>query len=135
MHVLSLTSSLIFRFLFLISTFPISPAKPTASHPPALPRHRHRELSVDYYSKKCPQLESLVGSVTSQRFKEAPVSAPATIRLFFHDCFVEVKYFYQNLSIAFTFFALHCTKTVTAKAFSRYFHKNAFSQKTHFSRY
>ncbi|CDY64769.1 BnaCnng44830D [Brassica napus] len=89
MHVLSLTSSLIFRFLFLISTIPISSAKPTTSHPQTLPRHRHRELSTDYYSKKCPQLESLVGSVTSQRFKEAPVSAPATIRLFFHDCFVE----------------------------------------------
>ncbi|KAF8110226.1 hypothetical protein N665_0086s0064 [Sinapis alba] len=89
MHVLSLTSSLIFCFLFLISTIPIYPAQPTTSHPQALPRHRHRELSVDYYSKKCPQLESLVGSVTSQRFKEAPVSAPATIRLFFHDCFVQ----------------------------------------------
>ncbi|XP_013634714.1 PREDICTED: LOW QUALITY PROTEIN: peroxidase 19 [Brassica oleracea var. oleracea] len=89
MHVLSLTSSLIFRFLFLISTIPISSAKPITSHPQTLPRHRHRELSTDYYSKKCPQLESLVGSVTSQRFKEAPVSAPATIRLFFHDCFVE----------------------------------------------
>ncbi|KAI5590939.1 hypothetical protein BDE02_04G044500 [Populus trichocarpa] len=48
-----------------------------------------RQLSVDYYAKKCPQLEQLVGSVTSQQFKEAPVSGPATIRLFFHDCFVE----------------------------------------------
>ncbi|CAG7874664.1 peroxidase 19 [Brassica rapa] len=89
MHVLSLTSSLIFRFLFLISTIPISPAKSTTSHLQTQPRLRHRKLSIDYYSKKCPQLESLVGSVTSQRFKEAPVSAPATIRLFFHDCFVE----------------------------------------------
>lgn len=101
MHVLSLTSSLIFRFLFLISTIPISSAKPITSHPQTLPRHRHRELSTDYYSKKCPQLESLVGSVTSQRFKEAPVSAPATIRLFFHDCFVEVI-FYQTLNLAFS---------------------------------
>ncbi|KAJ6728514.1 PEROXIDASE 19 [Salix koriyanagi] len=48
-----------------------------------------RQLSVDYYAKTCPQLELLVGSVTSQQFKEAPVSGPATIRLFFHDCFVE----------------------------------------------
>ncbi|GFP97562.1 peroxidase 19 [Phtheirospermum japonicum] len=37
----------------------------------------------------CPQLDQLVASITSQQFKEAPVSAPATIRLFFHDCFVE----------------------------------------------
>ncbi|KAF5729146.1 peroxidase 19-like [Tripterygium wilfordii] len=48
-----------------------------------------RQLSVNYYAKSCPQVEQLIGSVTSQQFKEAPVSAPATIRLFFHDCFVE----------------------------------------------
>ncbi|KAG6754927.1 hypothetical protein POTOM_040731 [Populus tomentosa] len=48
-----------------------------------------RQLSVDYYAKTCPQLEQLVGSVTFQQFKEAPVSGPATIRLFFHDCFVQ----------------------------------------------
>ncbi|KAL8460579.1 hypothetical protein ACS0TY_032198 [Phlomoides rotata] len=47
------------------------------------------QLSVNYYAKSCPQLDQLVASVTSQQFKEAPVSAPATIRLFFHDCFVE----------------------------------------------
>ncbi|KAK1321696.1 Peroxidase 19 [Acorus calamus] len=47
------------------------------------------QLSIDFYSKSCPNLEQLVGSVTSQRFKEAPVTGPATIRLFFHDCFVE----------------------------------------------
>ncbi|KAG6691204.1 hypothetical protein I3843_10G053200 [Carya illinoinensis] len=48
-----------------------------------------RQLSIGYYAKACPQLEQLVGSVTSQQFKEEPVSGPATIRLFFHDCFVE----------------------------------------------
>ncbi|KAG9446104.1 hypothetical protein H6P81_012232 [Aristolochia fimbriata] len=46
-------------------------------------------LSVDFYSHTCPQLEQLVLSVTSQQLKESPVSGPATIRLFFHDCFVE----------------------------------------------
>ncbi|KAL4333435.1 hypothetical protein GQ457_07G029420 [Hibiscus cannabinus] len=52
-------------------------------------KRRPRQISVDYYAKSCPQVEQLVGSITSQQFKEAPVSAPATIRLFFHDCFVE----------------------------------------------
>ncbi|KAJ8626090.1 hypothetical protein MRB53_019397 [Persea americana] len=47
------------------------------------------QLSVDFYSKTCPQLEQLVASVTSQQFHDAPVSAPSTIRLFFHDCFVQ----------------------------------------------
>lgn len=50
------------------------------------------QLSVDFYSKTCPQLEQLVASVTSQQFHDAPVSAPATIRLFFHDCFVQVPF-------------------------------------------
>ncbi|KAK7319778.1 hypothetical protein RJT34_04503 [Clitoria ternatea] len=48
-----------------------------------------RQLSLDYYAKSCPLVEQLVGSVTSQQFKESPVSGPATIRLLFHDCFVE----------------------------------------------
>ncbi|KAK6124366.1 hypothetical protein DH2020_041859 [Rehmannia glutinosa] len=47
------------------------------------------QLSVDFYAKSCPQLDKLIASVTSQQFKEAPISGPATIRLFFHDCFVE----------------------------------------------
>ncbi|OVA14482.1 Plant peroxidase [Macleaya cordata] len=55
---------------------------------PSNPR-RPRELKVDYYLKSCPQVEDLVSTVTSQQFKDAPVSGPATIRLFFHDCFVD----------------------------------------------
>ncbi|KAI5331699.1 hypothetical protein L3X38_021825 [Prunus dulcis] len=51
--------------------------------------HPNRQLSVNYYAKSCPQVEQLIGSITSQQFKESPVSSPATIRLFFHDCFVE----------------------------------------------
>ncbi|KAF5200558.1 Peroxidase [Thalictrum thalictroides] len=50
--------------------------------------HRH-PLKLDFYSKSCPHVEQLVGVVTSQQFKESPISAPATIRLFFHDCFVQ----------------------------------------------
>ncbi|KAL7616664.1 hypothetical protein Lser_V15G04327 [Lactuca serriola] len=50
---------------------------------------RHRYLTVDYYSKTCPHLEQIVSSVVSQKFKDSPATAPATIRLFFHDCFVQ----------------------------------------------
>lgn len=56
----------------------------------AKPTNTTRQFSVDYYAKSCPQLEQLIGSITSRQFKESPVSGPATIRLFFHDCFVEV---------------------------------------------
>lgn len=55
------------------------------------PRRPARQLSVDYYAKTCPHVDQLVSTVTTQQFKEAPISGPATIRLFFHDCFVEVS--------------------------------------------
>ncbi|KAJ9168767.1 hypothetical protein P3X46_020257 [Hevea brasiliensis] len=80
---LCLLLSLSFVFPCLLIFLPISLAKTiNTTRPP-------RQLSINYYAKTCPQLEQLVGSVTSQQFKETPVSGPATIRLFFHDCFVE----------------------------------------------
>ncbi|CAA6661077.1 unnamed protein product [Spirodela intermedia] len=48
-------------------------------------------LSLDFYAKTCPQLDQFVASVTRQQFQTSPVSSPATIRLFFHDCFVGVS--------------------------------------------
>ncbi|XP_057831030.2 peroxidase 19 isoform X2 [Cryptomeria japonica] len=47
------------------------------------------QFCVNFYSKSCPSVEALVLGVAKQKFVEAPVSAPATIRLFFHDCFVD----------------------------------------------
>ncbi|MCL7028493.1 hypothetical protein MKW94_030609 [Papaver nudicaule] len=47
------------------------------------------ELKVDYYSNSCPKVEKLISSVTTEMFNEAPITAPSTIRLFFHDCFVD----------------------------------------------
>ncbi|KAL8130347.1 hypothetical protein V2J09_019502 [Rumex salicifolius] len=61
-------------------------ASPPAVHPK---NSRHRQMAVDYYAKSCPQVEKLIGSITYRQFQQFPVSAPATIRLFFHDCFVE----------------------------------------------
>uniref|UniRef100_A0A5B7C0P5 Peroxidase n=1 Tax=Davidia involucrata TaxID=16924 RepID=A0A5B7C0P5_DAVIN len=86
MSVSCTTSSVFTGLLFFLLIIRTSDclAKPTAN----TTRH-HRQLSVDYYAKSCPQLDQLVTSVTAQQFKEAPVSGPATIRLFFHDCFVE----------------------------------------------
>lgn len=72
----------LFNFLFLLII--LSSFSETSNA-----KRVHRQLSVDYYARTCPQLDQLVGSVTSKQFQESPVSAPATIRLFFHDCFVE----------------------------------------------
>ncbi|CAJ1939212.1 unnamed protein product [Sphenostylis stenocarpa] len=70
-----------FVFFILSGTSSCLAIRANSSRPP-------RQLSENYYAKRCPQLEQLVGSVTSQQFKESPASGPATIRLLFHDCFV-----------------------------------------------
>lgn len=87
----------IFMFLFFILNLPFSNSLLKSPSINATSRRAPRQLSVNYYAKKCPQVESLIGYVTSNMFKEAPASAPATIRLFFHDCFVEVSH---NLLVA-----------------------------------
>ncbi|KAK7362754.1 hypothetical protein VNO77_04875 [Canavalia gladiata] len=79
--------SFLFTSLFIFFTLTKTSSCLAAIHTNTT--HTPRHLSVDYYAKSCPQLEQLVGSVTSQQFKESPVSGPATIRLLFHDCFVE----------------------------------------------
>ncbi|XP_010260397.1 PREDICTED: peroxidase 19 [Nelumbo nucifera] len=74
-----------FIFLLLPTSESVKINKPRATN---VTRH-HRQLSYDYHAKTCPQLEQLVASVTSQQYRESPISGPSTIRLFFHDCFVE----------------------------------------------
>ncbi|XP_009793056.1 peroxidase 19-like [Nicotiana tabacum] len=86
----SSSSFTIFMFLFFFLL--ILPSSNSLLNSPSINatlRRQPRQLSVNYYAKTCPKVEILVGSVTSQMFKDAPASGPATIRLFFHDCFVE----------------------------------------------
>ncbi|PUZ60531.1 hypothetical protein GQ55_4G138200 [Panicum hallii var. hallii] len=47
----------------------------------------HR-LSVSYYDKTCPSAQSIVQSVMASRVAADQTMAPAVLRLFFHDCFV-----------------------------------------------
>ncbi|XP_052159835.1 peroxidase 45-like [Oryza glaberrima] len=46
------------------------------------------QLRTDYYSTICPNLETIVRSSVKQSMAASPISAPATLRLFFHDCAV-----------------------------------------------
>ncbi|CAN4084139.1 unnamed protein product [Withania somnifera] len=80
---------IMFLYFFFFLNLPLSNSQLKSPPINAAIRRTPRQLSVNYYAKACPQVESLVGSVTSNMFKEAPASGPATIRLFFHDCFVE----------------------------------------------
>ncbi|EFJ11812.1 hypothetical protein SELMODRAFT_125631 [Selaginella moellendorffii] len=49
----------------------------------------HAQLSPGYYSSSCPNVESIIQQVMLQKFKITPNSVPGTLRLFFHDCFVD----------------------------------------------
>ncbi|KAA8535677.1 hypothetical protein F0562_030680 [Nyssa sinensis] len=48
----------------------------------------YAQLSQDFYKATCPNVESLVRSAVTQKFRQTFVTAPGTLRLFFHDCFV-----------------------------------------------
>ncbi|XP_044952543.1 peroxidase 45-like isoform X2 [Hordeum vulgare subsp. vulgare] len=46
------------------------------------------QLRPDYYAGVCPNLEGIVRDSVKQSMAKSPISAPATLRLFFHDCAV-----------------------------------------------
>jgi peroxidase len=48
-------------------------------------------LSKDYYSSSCPKLEYYVREEVTRKKNETVVTIPAVLRLFFHDCFVNVS--------------------------------------------
>ena len=48
-------------------------------------------LSLDFYAKTCPAVDQIVANVTAARYRDFPAAGPAVLRLFHHDCFVEVR--------------------------------------------
>ncbi|KAJ1260620.1 hypothetical protein BS78_10G246400 [Paspalum vaginatum] len=46
------------------------------------------QLRPDYYASVCPNLEGIVLDAVRQSVAHSPLAAPATLRLFFHDCAV-----------------------------------------------
>lgn len=49
------------------------------------------KLRPNHYANICPNLENIVRGAVQQSMAKSPISAPATLRLFFHDCAVRVK--------------------------------------------
>ncbi|KAL0381827.1 UNVERIFIED_CONTAM: Peroxidase 55 [Sesamum angustifolium] len=47
------------------------------------------QLIENFYSSSCPNVESIVRQVVLTKINQTFVTVPATLRLFFHDCFVE----------------------------------------------
>ncbi|XP_068652087.1 peroxidase 16-like [Aristolochia californica] len=53
-----------------------------------LPNVASGQLRRNYYRNICPNVESIVRSAVTTKLQQTFVTAPATLRLFFHDCFV-----------------------------------------------
>ncbi|OQU88319.1 peroxidase 63 isoform X2 [Sorghum bicolor] len=47
------------------------------------------QLRRGYYAGVCPNVESIVRGVVAKKIQQTPATVGATVRLFFHDCFVE----------------------------------------------
>ncbi|CAL1372031.1 unnamed protein product [Linum trigynum] len=47
------------------------------------------QLSRTHYAGVCPNVESIVRGAVQKKIQQTFVTIPATIRLFFHDCFVQ----------------------------------------------
>ncbi|XP_023513139.1 peroxidase 51-like [Cucurbita pepo subsp. pepo] len=47
------------------------------------------QLRQNFYADVCPNVESIVRTAVTKKFRQTFVTVPATLRLFFHDCFVQ----------------------------------------------
>jgi hypothetical protein len=79
------------------------------------------QLSVDYYSKTCPNAEEVVRKEMIQILSVAPSLAGPFLRLHFHDCFVRVLnhfviFTYIFFSVLFLFFFNYLDSHISTKA-------------------
>ncbi|KAK7311350.1 hypothetical protein RJT34_09431 [Clitoria ternatea] len=47
------------------------------------------QLSENFYASSCPNVESIVTQAVTNKFTQTITTGQATLRLFFHDCFVQ----------------------------------------------
>lgn len=48
------------------------------------------QLVQNFYASTCPMAEAVVKQAVATKFSQTFTTIPATLRLFFHDCLVEV---------------------------------------------
>ncbi|KAL5713654.1 peroxidase [Ranunculus cassubicifolius] len=54
----------------------------------SFPHLTSAQLRQNFYANVCPNVESIVRGAVAAKVKQTFVTIPATLRLFFHDCFV-----------------------------------------------
>lgn len=65
------------------------------------------QLRRNFYAGSCPNVEQIVRNALGQKIQQSSITVPAVLRLYFHDCFVNVKHF------IFQFFFFQPTKSQT----------------------
>ena len=53
-------------------------------------RGSEAQLVEGFYNTSCPKAEAIVKEAVIKKLDETFTTSPATLRMFFHDCFVEV---------------------------------------------
>jgi len=64
------------------------------------------QLKTNFYGNSCPNVEQIVKKVVQEKIKQTFVTIPATLRLFFHDCFVNVMLKLLLIFVLETFYAM-----------------------------
>jgi hypothetical protein len=60
-------------------------------------------LSLKFYDKTCPQVETVVQSVFKQAVQNDRTLVGSLLRMAYHDCFVQVQYKPKNLACSLSF--------------------------------
>lgn len=53
--------------------------------------HGQQRLSHKFYSRSCPGVQPLVRATVEEALRRDPTLGASILRLFFHDCFVNVR--------------------------------------------
>lgn len=83
--------------IFLVIVSSLSSVILASEHPHGPPTHSKGPqtqgpppgLSEDYYAKTCPSFDKVLQETITPKQSSNPTTAAATLRVFFHDCFVE----------------------------------------------
>lgn len=62
------------------------------------------QLMENFYSSSCPNVEAIVRQVVRTKINQTFVTIPATLRLYFHDCFVEVATLMHSITFYYFFY-------------------------------
>lgn len=66
-------------------------------------RRGEGKLVQNFYGSSCSNVEQIVRQAVQNKLSQTLITIPATLRLFFHDCFVEVYPPYLLINYIFKF--------------------------------